>query len=206
MLDWLKSLGLLVSLSAVSALGYGCASDGSSDDGPDDDVEDREEMDEDEAKVQAARDAWPEYTGDADELIDLSKYDTVTLIAFANLTDNSEEDDAGGEFVDELKDELEDEYPDAFVNVRIAEEPLGEAGEIVVRGQVYDFSSGDGWNPWTGRNKAKFKAEFAVEDGSTGEVLKSGQLKESGYEDNDELLEECAEDLAKTLARSKTRN
>ncbi|MEM8738044.1 MAG: hypothetical protein AAGG38_06145 [Planctomycetota bacterium] len=162
------------------------------------------ETDPDKRRVQDARAAWPEYTGDSDETIDLASYNTVTLIPFTNLTDNSEEDDAGSEFVEEIQETLEDRYEGKFTQVRVAEAPLGETDEVVVRGQVYDFSSGSGWNPWTGRNKAKFKAEFVLENGASGELLKSGRIRESGYGDNDEQLEDAGRDLAKMIARSKS--
>ena len=138
------------------------------------------------------------------DLVDLSTYTTITLIEFTNLTDNSTEDDAGGDFVDEVKDALKDRYADTFATVRVADAPLGQADEIVLRGQVYDFSSGSGWNPWTGRNEAKFKAEYALENGQNGELIKSARIKESGYSDNSSQLREAARDLAKMLAHSKS--
>lgn len=194
MRDLLKLFSVLM---AIAMLSIACSSDGDSD------SSDKEDMDPDEARVAAARAAWPEYTGEPDETIDLSSYTVLTLIPFENLTDNSQEDDAGEEFVQEVKEYVEDRYEGKFSDVRVADAPLGQADEVVLRGQVYDFSSGAGWNPWTGRNQAKFKAEFVLENGQSGEVLKSARLKEAGYSDNDEMLEAAARDTAKMLGRSK---
>ena len=197
MKDWMKLMGLLLSLSVVMAA---CSSGGG---GSSDSDDDREEKDPDKAAVEAARAAWPEYTGDVDDLIDLSGYNVVTVVPFVNLTDNSRDNEAGEEFAEEVEDYLRGRYDDVFTTVRVADAPLGQPDEAVVRGQVYDYSKPH-YSYWTGRTKAKFKAEMLVENGATGQLLKSARIKEdSGYESREEMLEEAAEDVAKMLARSK---
>ncbi|MEL7087580.1 MAG: hypothetical protein AAGL98_03930, partial [Planctomycetota bacterium] len=102
-----------------------------------------------------------------------------------------------------VEDRLADRYDGTFATVRVADAPLGQADEVVVRGQVYDYSK-SGYSYWTGRSKAKFKAEMILENGQTGALLKSAQIKEDSRSDSrEELLEEGAHDLAKTLAKSK---
>lgn len=201
MKDWMKLMGLLLSLAVVMAA---CSSDGGDSDDDDRQSQSSEESDgENKDGVEAARDAWPTYTGDADDTIDLSSYNVVTLIPFVNLTDNSQEEEAGEEFVEELEDRLADRYDGVFTTVRVADAPLGQADEVVLRGQVYDYSK-SGYSYWTGRSKAKFKAEMVLENGQSGALLKSSQIKEdSRIDSREELLEEGAHDLAKMLAKSK---
>lgn len=199
----MKDLLKLTSLLCLTLVMAACSSDGG---GSDDDQPREKKVDQDdenEAGVKAARDAWPDYTGDFDEQIDLTGYTTVTIIAFTNLTDNSQEEEAGEEFAEELEDALTDRYAGTFATVRVADQPLGQADEVVVRGHVYDFSN-PGYSYWTGRSKAKFKAEMLLENGATGALLKSSRIKEDSYgEGRDEMLEEAAKDLAKMLAKSK---
>lgn len=196
MKDWMKLMGLLLSLTVVMAA---CSSGGGGDDDNDD-----EGGDSDKAVVEAARAAWPEYTGDLDELIDLSGYTVVTLVPFENLTDNSKDEDAGEDFIDEVEDYLNERYEDVFVTVRVADDALGQPDEAVIRGHVYDYSKAH-YSYFTGRTKNKFKAEMSVTNGATGEVLKSARIKEdSRYEGRDEMIEEAAKEVAKMLARSKT--
>lgn len=206
MKDWTKLLGLLLSLAVVMAA---CSSDGGGDGDSDDrKVREKEESKPsdgggDKAAVKAARDAWPAYTGSFKETIDLSAYNVVTIVPFANLTDNSRDKDAGQEFAEEVEDTLTGRYSGTFATVRVAEAPLGQADEVVLRGQVYDYSKG-GYSYWTGRSKNKFKTEFVLENGQSGQVLKSSQIKEDSHSDGrSELREEAAEDVAKMIARSK---
>lgn len=201
MKDWIKLLGLLLSLTVIVG---GCSSDGGGGDDDDRKTQTSDDPDdENKGAVEAARAAWPAYTGDTDDTIDLSGYTVVTLIPFANLTDNSQDEDAGEEFVEEVEDQLVDRYDGVFTTVRVADAALGQADEVVLRGQVYDYSK-SGYSYWTGRSKAKFKAEMVLENGQTGEVLKSSQIKEDSRSDSrDELLEEGAQDVAKMIAKSK---
>ncbi|MEO0513756.1 MAG: hypothetical protein AAF086_00490 [Planctomycetota bacterium] len=198
MKDWMKLMGLLLCLTATMAA---CSSGGggSSDDGDSGDPDD-----ENKGLVEAARAAWPAYTeGDYDDAIDLSTYSVVTIIPFVNLTDNSQDKEAGEEFAEEVEDALTDRYADVFTTIRVADAPLGQADEVVLRGQVYDYSK-SGYSYWTGRSKAKFKAEMALENGSTGEVLKSSRIKEDSYgESREEMLEEAAQDVARMIGKSK---
>ncbi|MEM7627091.1 MAG: hypothetical protein AAF333_15955 [Planctomycetota bacterium] len=202
MKDWMKLMGLLLSLTVVMAA---CSSNGGgSDDGDDRKTQKSDDQDdENKGAVEAARAAWPTYTGDYEDEIDLSGYNVVTIVPFVNLTDNSQKEDAGEEFADEVEDTLTDRYADTFATVRVAQTPLGQPDEVVLRGQVYDYSK-SGYNYWTGRSKAKFKAEMALENGATGEVLKSSRIKEDSYGDSrDEMLEEAAQDVARMIAKSK---
>ncbi|MEO1236419.1 MAG: hypothetical protein AAFX76_06475, partial [Planctomycetota bacterium] len=163
----------------------------------------KEETDPDKKRVADARAAWPEYTGSLTETVDLSGYSTITLVPFENLTDNSEEELAGQGFIDEVEEFLIERYDDTFTSVRVSDDPLGTTGEVVLRGQVYDYSNSK-YNYFTGRTKAKFKAEMTLTDGQTGAVLKSSKISEdSRYESRDEQLEKAAEDVAKMLVRSK---
>lgn len=196
MKNCIKTLGLFFCLTATMTA---CSSGGgASDDGGSDND------DENKGAVEAARAAWPAYTdGDYDDAIDLSAYSVVTIIPFANLTDNSQDEEAGEEFAQEVEDTLNDRYTDAFTTVRLADAPLGQADEVVLRGHVYDYSK-SGYSYWTGRSKAKFKAEMVLENGSTGEILKSSRIKEDSYGDSrDEMLEEAAQDVAKMIGKSK---
>ncbi len=200
--NWLKLMGLLLCLTATLTA---CSSDGGGDDDGDRSSEKSGDADdENKGAVEAARAAWPAYTeGDFDDTIDLSAYNVVTIIPFANLTDNSQDENAGEEFAEEVEEELTDRYAGVFTTVRVADAPLGQADEVVLRGQVYDYSK-SGYNYWTGRSKAKFKAEMSLENGSTGEVLKSSRIKEDSYSDGrDEMLEEAAQDVAKMIGKSK---
>ncbi len=204
MRDLLKNAALLLALALMTAA---CSSGGSKDVDQSDKSDKKADADgdSDDAKVEAARAAWPAYTGDLEDRVDLSAYNVVTLIPFTNLTDNSTEADAGEEIVDEIEDQLTDRYEDVFEQVRVADAPLGRADEVVVRGQVYDYSRPH-FNYWTGRTKAKFKAEMSLENGASGELLKSSRIKEDGrYEDVESLLDEAARNTAKMLARSKSK-
>ncbi|MEM9913945.1 MAG: hypothetical protein AAF911_03180 [Planctomycetota bacterium] len=195
MKDLTKLMGLLLCLTTTM---IACSSDGGSDDNDSGDKDD-----ENKGLVEAARAAWPDYTGDYKDEIDLSAYNVVTVVPFVNLTDNSQDKEAGEEFAEVVEEELTDRYSDVFTTIRVADAPLGQADEVVLRGQVYDYSK-SGYNYWTGRSKAKFKAEMALENGSTGEVLKSSRIKEDSYgESREEMLEEAAEDVAKMIGRSK---
>jgi len=198
MKNWMKTMGFLLCLSATMTA---CSSGGGSDD---DDNKGGDKDDENKGLVEAARAAWPTYTdGDYDDAIDLSAYSVVTIIPFVNLTDNSQDEEAGEEFAEEVEETLTDRYADAFTTIRVADAPLGQADEVVLRGQIYDYSK-SGYSYWTGRSKAKFKAEMALENGSTGEVLKSARIKEDSYGDSrEEMLEEAAEDVAKMIGKSK---
>ncbi|MEM9882488.1 MAG: hypothetical protein AAF800_06205 [Planctomycetota bacterium] len=193
MKDTLKLTALLMSFAVVFAA---CSSDGGSDD-------DGDSGDGDDAVVKAARAAWPEYTAGYKETIDLTGYNVVTVVPLKNLTDNSQEEEAGQEFAEELVDELADRFEDAFTTVRIADAPLGQADEVVLRGQIYDYSKSR-YSYWTGRTKNKFKAEILLENGMTATLLKSSQIREDSYGDSrDEMLEDAAQDTAQMLARSK---
>lgn len=211
MKDLLKWMSLLPALALVPV---GCASDGDAGDSGDADDrdrgsatsnndDDRDADDENEAAVQAARDAWPAYTGGLKDLVDLSAYDVVTIVPFQNLTDNSQEGDAGRAFAEELEEYLNERHGHVYTTVRVADAALGRADEVVVRGQVYDMSKPH-FSPWTGRSKFKFRAEFLLENGQTGELLKSAQIKvDSHHDDHEELMEEAAEGVARMLAKSK---
>lgn len=202
MKDWMKLMGLLLCLTTTMAA---CSSTGGGDDDEDRSSEKSEDPDdENKGAVEAARAAWPEYTeGDYDDTIDLSAYSVVTIVPFVNLTDNSQDEEAGQEFAEEVEEELTDRYGDSFATIRVADAPLGQADEVVLRGHIYDYSK-SGYSYWTGRSKAKFKAEMALENGSTGEVLKSSRIKEDSYGDSrDEMLEEAAQDVAKMIGKSK---
>ncbi len=180
-------------LLCLTVVNLGCSSDGSSS---------GSSGDSEKSMIEARRAAWPATNGEFSDRVDLSGYTVLTLVPFENLTDNSREDDAGDELVQEIEDTIADRYEGVFATVRIADAPLGQADEIVATGFVYDFSKGGGYNYWTGRNKGKFKAMMALKNGATGEVVKSSRINQTGYESNDELMEEAAEKFARMLKRS----
>ncbi len=191
-------------LMACLVLGVGgCSVFGGGGDG-DNNVE---EMDEDEIEDMnrdQARAAWPKHTGPAGQVVSVAKYNSVTLIPFADLVEDAEKEGAGYEFVEEVRDRLEDDYSGAFNEIRIETEPLGLADELVVRGQVYDFSYG-GVAPFVGRISPRFETDFSFNDGATGEVLKSGELEEKGEPSNHEMLRKAAQDMARLLGRGAKR-
>ncbi|MBB6430086.1 hypothetical protein [Algisphaera agarilytica] len=201
MKDLTKLMALLLCLSATL---LACSSDGGGSDDGGSSEKSSDPDDENKGAVEAARAAWPSYTdGDYDDTIDLSAYNVVTIVPFVNLTDNSQDEDAGEEFAEVVEEELADRYSDQFTTIRVSKDPLGQADEVVLRGQVYDYSK-SGYSYWTGRSKAKFKAEMSLTNGQTGEVLKSSRIKEDSHSDSrDEMLEEAAEDVAKMIGKSK---
>ena len=186
---------LLTVLSALTVVNLACSSDGGSSSTA------KQESDPEKARIAERRAAWPAETGDFSDPVDLTGYTTLTLVPFDNLTDNSRDDDAGRELVEEIEDTLNDRYEDAFATVRIADAPLGTEGEVVAEGFVYDFSKGGGYNYFTGRNRAKFKAMMKLTDGASGAVLKSSRIKQSGHDSNDAMLEEAADKFARMLNR-----
>ena len=190
------ALRLTAVLLCLASLNTGCKSDGSSSSSG------KSSSDPEKAMIESRRAAWPATNGEFSDQVNLSGYTVLTLVPFENLTDNSRDDDAGTELVEEIEDTLEDRYEDAFATVRIADAPLGQADEIVATGFVYDFSKGGGYNYWTGRSKGKFKAMMALKNGATGDVVKSSRINQTGYESNDDLMEEAAEKFARMLKRS----
>ena len=184
---------LLLGLSGCETLGIG---------GDDDGVEELDDDEKLERDADRARADWPEHTGPASRVVDLSKYDTITLVPFTNLTDDSLDQEAGDQFVEEVYDKLEAQYPDAFETIRIESAGMGESNEVVLEGQVYDFTKG-GHAPYVGRITPRFYAEFVLKDGESGEVLKSSELKEKGEPDNVAMMRQAAEDLVRTLGRGK---
>lgn len=191
-------LRLTAVLLCLAVLNLGCQSDGSGSSSSG-----KKSSDPEKALVESRRAAWPATNGDFSDSVDLTGYTVLTLIPFDNLTDNSKDDDAGAELVEEVEETLAKRYEDAFTTVRIADAPLGQADEIVASGFVYDFSKGGGYNYWTGRNKAKFKAMMSLKNGATGAVVKSSRINQSGHESNDALMEEAGEKFARMLKRSR---
>ena len=192
-----SALRLTAVLLCLAVVNLGCKSGGSSS------GTSKSSSDPEKALIESRRAAWPATNGDFSDSVDLTGYTVLTLVPFENLTDNSKDDDAGTDLVEEIEDTLEDRYDDAFTTVRIADTPLGQADEIVATGFVYDFSKGGGYSYWTGRTRAKFKAMMALKNGATGAVVKSSRINQSGHESNDALMEEAAEKFARMLKRSR---
>ena len=192
----------LSALFACSALLIGgCSSFGGGSSDPEKmDPDEVEDMQRDEARA-----AWPTHTGPAGEVVSLSTYKTLTLIPFADLVEDAKKEGAGYEFVEEVRDQLENDYRDAFTDIRISEEPLGQPDEVVVRGQVYDYSFG-GYAPFVGRINPRFETDFSFSDGATGNLLKSGELEEKGEPSNREQLRKAAQDMARLLGRGAKRD
>ena len=182
-------------LSILCALTLATAACDSGPDGMDED--DRLEMERDQARAD-----WPDHDGPAGQVVDLSAYDSVTLVPFKNLTDDSIADNAGYAVVEEVRNQLEQLYPNAYSEVRIQEEPLGQSGELVVRGQVFDFGKG-GFAPYVGRISPRFECDIALYNGQSGEVIKSAEMKEKGEPNNMAMLREGATDIARLLGRGK---
>ena len=193
---WITLLACL-GLATTGCSVFGGGSDGGSDE---DEVEEMDEDDVEDMKRDEARAAWPDHTGPAGQVVPLSKYSYVTLIPFTDLVEDARKEGAGYEFVEEVRDQVENNYRDAFEDIRIAEQPQGEASELVVRGQVYDYSFG-GFAPFVGRISPRFETDFAFYDGATGELLKSGELEEKGEPSNREQLRAAAQDMARLLGR-----
>lgn len=158
--------------------------------------------DENRAAVRAARDAWPATTGELTRRIDLSGYRVVTIVPFVNLTDNARDHDAGRAFAEQLQACLNQDHADAFTAVRVADGPLGRLDEAVVRGQVYDLRP-PRLSPWTGWTESGFKADLLIENGRTGELLKSAPIRKTSHDDLEALIKEAAAALARMLAASK---
>ncbi len=105
-------------LLCLAVVNLGCKSDGDSPSGSS-----KSSSDPEKALIESRRAAWPATNGDFSDSVDLTAYTVLTLVPFENLTDNSKDDDAGTDLVEEIEDTLKDRYEDAFTTVRIADAP-----------------------------------------------------------------------------------
>jgi hypothetical protein len=145
--------------------------------------------------------------------VDLSSYQTATVIPFTQASTRPADQNAGSRFAMDIAARLKSDFGPLFTEVQMKDQPTGAPNELIVAGNIRSYKPGSrfGRAMLIGVTPAVFKADLILKDGASGKELLTapidklwawGGLMGAG-KGIEEMLAESAAAAARTVAEGK---